>query len=130
MLPARLLAAERKRHPRVAVTATAAAAAKAMVRGRLMLANVGPASRTDNGLSRLRHGRSPRNPGPAPLSPAISWPPMEVSIRRARTGDVRSIRRLIDLYATERRLLSKATVALYEDVQDFWVAADGDAVVG
>jgi amino-acid N-acetyltransferase len=57
---------------------------------------------------------------------------MEVTIRRARTGDVRAIRRLIDLYATERRLLSKATVALYEDVQDFWVAArvDDDEVVG
>jgi len=55
---------------------------------------------------------------------------MEVTIRRARTRDVRDIRRLIDLYSTERRLLSKATVALYEDVQEFWVAADGDAVVG
>ncbi len=55
---------------------------------------------------------------------------MEVIVRRARTRDVRDIRRLIDLYATERRLLSKATVALYEDVQEFWVAADGEAVVG
>ena len=55
---------------------------------------------------------------------------MEVTIRRARNGDVRGIRRLIDLYATERRLLSKATVALYEDVQDFWVALDGDTVAG
>jgi amino-acid N-acetyltransferase len=55
---------------------------------------------------------------------------MEVTIRRARTGDVRGIRRLIDLYATERRLLSKATVALYEHVQDFWVAVDTDRVVG
>jgi amino-acid N-acetyltransferase len=50
---------------------------------------------------------------------------MEATIRRARTGDVRGIRRLIDLYATERRLLSKATVALYEDVQEFWVATAG-----
>jgi amino-acid N-acetyltransferase len=55
---------------------------------------------------------------------------MEVTIRRARTGDVRGIRRLVDLYATERRLLSKATVALYEDVQDFWVAVDAGTVVG
>jgi amino-acid N-acetyltransferase len=55
---------------------------------------------------------------------------MEVIIRRARTGDVRAIRHLIDLYATERRLLSKATVALYEDVQEFWVAVQGDTVVG
>ena len=55
---------------------------------------------------------------------------MEVTIRRARTRDVRDIRRLIDLYAAERRLLSKATVALYEDVQEFWVAVDGGSVVG
>ena len=57
---------------------------------------------------------------------------MEVTVRRARPGDVRGIRRLIDVYAAERRLLSKATVALYEDVQEFWVAertGDG-AVVG
>jgi amino-acid N-acetyltransferase len=55
---------------------------------------------------------------------------MEVNIRRARTGDIRGIRQLIDMYATERRLLSKATVALYEDVQEFWVATQDDTVVG
>jgi amino-acid N-acetyltransferase len=55
---------------------------------------------------------------------------MEVTIRRARTADVRAIRQLIDLYATQRRLLSKATVALYEDVPEFWVASTGDTVVG
>ena len=57
---------------------------------------------------------------------------MEVTIRRARTADVRGIRRLVDLYSMDRRLLSKATVALYEDVVEFWVAerhADG-ALVG
>ncbi len=59
---------------------------------------------------------------------------VDVAIRRARTGDIRGIRHLIDLYSTERRLLSKATVALYEDVQEFWVAVDSspgaDLVVG
>jgi amino-acid N-acetyltransferase len=55
---------------------------------------------------------------------------MEVTIRRARTADVRGIRRLVDRYATGRRLLSKATVALFEDVPEFWVAVDGDEVVG
>jgi amino-acid N-acetyltransferase len=57
---------------------------------------------------------------------------VEVTVRRARSADVRAIRALIDLYAADRRLLSKATVALYEDVQEFWVAervADG-LVVG
>jgi len=56
----------------------------------------------------------------------------DVVVRRARTADVRGIRRLIDLYSGGRRLLSKPTVTLYEDVQEFWVAvrpAD-DAVVG
>ncbi|MFV2011964.1 MULTISPECIES: amino-acid N-acetyltransferase [unclassified Micromonospora] len=53
-------------------------------------------------------------------------------VRRARTRDVRGIRRLIDLYSPDRRLLSKATVTLFEDVQEFWVAeqpADG-VIVG
>ncbi|MFY1636038.1 amino-acid N-acetyltransferase [Solwaraspora sp. WMMB335] len=56
----------------------------------------------------------------------------EVVVRRARTRDVRGIRRLIDLYRPDRRLLSKATVTLFEDVQEFWVAersSDG-AIVG
>lgn len=43
-------------------------------------------------------------------------------IRRARTRDVRSIRALLDNYAAQRILLSKETVTLYEDVQEFWVA--------
>jgi amino-acid N-acetyltransferase len=51
-------------------------------------------------------------------------------IRRARTGDVRDIRRLVDLYSDDRILLSKATVTLYEDVQEFWVAELDGAVVG
>lgn len=55
---------------------------------------------------------------------------MEITIRRARSADVRHIRRLIDIYAADRRLLSKATVALYEDVQEFWVACADEAVVG
>jgi amino-acid N-acetyltransferase len=53
------------------------------------------------------------------------------AVRRARTADVRVIRRLLDGYAARRILLSKETVTLYEDVQEFWVAEDDDAgVVG
>ncbi len=55
---------------------------------------------------------------------------MEITVRRARTSDVRDIRRLIDIYTADRRLLSKATVAIYEDVQEFWVADLDGAVVG
>ena len=55
---------------------------------------------------------------------------MEAVIRRARTSDVRGIRRLVDLYVADRRLLAKAMVGLYEDVQEFWVADVGGTVVG
>lgn len=53
----------------------------------------------------------------------------EVVVRRARTADVRGIRRLVDMYTNDRRLLSKATVTLYEDVQEFRVAVTGDGTV-
>lgn len=55
---------------------------------------------------------------------------MSVTVRPARTSDVAAIRGLVDVYADDRRLLSKATVTLYESVPEFLVAQDGDAVVG
>lgn len=52
-------------------------------------------------------------------------------VRRARTPDVRAIRRLVDAYSGDGpRLLKKATVTLYEDVQEFWVAECDGKVVG
>ncbi|MEU6711094.1 amino-acid N-acetyltransferase [Nonomuraea sp. NPDC046802] len=58
-------------------------------------------------------------------------PETKVVIRRARTPDVRVVRRLVDTYAgAGPRLLEKATVTLYEDVQEFWVAERGGQVVG
>ncbi len=54
----------------------------------------------------------------------------DVSIRRARTSDVRAVRALLDGYVRDRILLDKPTVTLYEDIQEFWVAErDGDAEV-
>ncbi|MEH1097649.1 amino-acid N-acetyltransferase [Micromonospora sp. CPCC 205561] len=53
----------------------------------------------------------------------------EIVVRRARTSDVRGIRRLVDTYTDDRRLLSKATVTLYEDVQEFRVAVRADGTV-
>ncbi|RCG28915.1 amino-acid N-acetyltransferase [Sphaerisporangium album] len=54
-----------------------------------------------------------------------------VVVRRARTPDVRAIRRLVDTYSGDGpRLLRKSTVTLYEDVQEFWVAERDGAVVG
>ena len=55
---------------------------------------------------------------------------MNVEIRPARTQDVAAIRRLVDLYAPDRRLLSKATVTLFEDVQEFVVAEVAGRPVG
>lgn len=50
-------------------------------------------------------------------------------IRGARTSDVRTIRSFIDAYSSDGRLLSKATVTLFEDIQEFLVAeVDGDVV--
>jgi amino-acid N-acetyltransferase len=55
---------------------------------------------------------------------------MVVQIRAARTSDVRMIRELIDTYAPGGRLLSKNTVTIYEDVQEFVVAERDGVVVG
>jgi len=53
----------------------------------------------------------------------------EVVIRPARTPDVAAVRRLVGLYTEDGRLLAKAPVTLYEDVQEFLVAEiDGDVV--
>ncbi|WP_285731749.1 amino-acid N-acetyltransferase [Nocardiopsis sp. ATB16-24] len=49
-------------------------------------------------------------------------PVRHVHVRRARTRDVVHIRRLVDTYTSDRRVLSKSTVNLYEDIQEFWVA--------
>ena len=52
-----------------------------------------------------------------------------MDIRRARTRDIKAIRALVDEYTADRRLLSKATVTLYESVQEFWVAVDDHGAV-
>ena len=60
----------------------------------------------------------------------VEQAPLVAEVRRARTADVPGIRALVDAYTGDRRLLAKATVTLYEDVQEFFVAVDGDRVVG
>lgn len=45
----------------------------------------------------------------------------DTRVRPARTADVSAIRELVDTYAPDRRLLSKATVTLYEAVPEFLV---------
>lgn len=49
-------------------------------------------------------------------------PVRHVQVRRARTSDVVHVRRLVDTYTVDRRVLSKSTVNLYEDIQEFWIA--------
>lgn len=55
----------------------------------------------------------------------------EVSVRRATTSDVKAIRELVDTYAGDgQKLLRKATVTLYESVQEFVVAEVDGEVIG
>jgi amino-acid N-acetyltransferase len=46
---------------------------------------------------------------------------MDYAVRRAKTGDVRAIRALVDANVDSGRLLDKPTVTLFEDIQEFWV---------
>ena len=53
-----------------------------------------------------------------------------ISIRPARTSDVKAIRELVDSYAAPGQMLSKETVTLYESVQEFLIAEKDGKVVG
>ena len=55
---------------------------------------------------------------------------MSVIIRPARTSDVKQIRSIIDTFAAPGKMLEKETVTLFESVQEFVVAVDGNQVVG
>ncbi|MFM8774458.1 MAG: N-acetylglutamate synthase, partial [Actinomycetota bacterium] len=54
----------------------------------------------------------------------------DVALRPARTADVQTGRRLVGLFTADGRLLAKAPVTLYEDVQEFLVAEIDGRVVG
>jgi amino-acid N-acetyltransferase len=53
-----------------------------------------------------------------------------LTVRPARTSDVKEIRELVDSYAAPGQMLSKETVTLYESVQEFVVAEKDGVVVG
>ena len=57
----------------------------------------------------------------------MAQPP--IGIRPARTADVWRIRSFVDYYSDDRILLSKATVALFEDLPEFVVAVDAAGTV-
>jgi len=55
---------------------------------------------------------------------------MSVVVRPAKTSDIKKIRKIVDSFAEQRRLLSKETVTLFEGVQEFTVAEVDGEVVG
>jgi amino-acid N-acetyltransferase len=55
---------------------------------------------------------------------------MSVVVRPAKTSDIKKIRKIVDSFAEQRRLLSKETVTLYEGVQEFTVAEVDGEIVG
>lgn len=55
---------------------------------------------------------------------------MTINVRPARTADVPAIRELVDTYSADRILLGKATVTLFEDIQEFRVAELDGEIVG
>src|ERR1700719_1632294 len=60
---------------------------------------------------------------------AITMLPVDYLVRPARTSDVRAIRALINANVASGRLLDKATVTLYEDIQEFLVAERADGMI-
>ncbi|MFN2496851.1 MAG: amino-acid N-acetyltransferase [Pseudonocardiaceae bacterium] len=57
------------------------------------------------------------------------WRVAGLTVRRAKVGDVRAIKDLVDCYAGAV-LLAKPLVTLYEDVQEFWVAEQDGVIAG
>lgn len=57
-------------------------------------------------------------------------PTAEITLRRARTSDVRGIRALVAPLAERRVLVSKEAVTYYESVQEFRVAEREGVIVG
>ena len=55
---------------------------------------------------------------------------MSVTVRAAKTSDIKKIKAIINEYVSERRLLSKEIVTLFESVQEFIVAEVDGEVVG
>ncbi|NCO38049.1 MAG: GNAT family N-acetyltransferase [Armatimonadetes bacterium CG_4_10_14_3_um_filter_66_18] len=55
---------------------------------------------------------------------------MDIEIRSATVRDVKAIHRLLNEYATQRLLLPRSLNELYEGVRDFFVAAEGERILG
>jgi len=53
-----------------------------------------------------------------------------IDIRRARTSDGVQIHALISQFATKELMLPRTLLSIYENIRDFYVAAEGDRVLG
>ncbi len=54
----------------------------------------------------------------------------EIRIERATLTDVEAMKGILDHFAAEGQLLARSRLDLYEGIRDFWVAREGDALVG
>jgi amino-acid N-acetyltransferase len=71
----------------------------------------------------------PDRPGTGPAAPAAApADPARIVVQRARAGDVRRIKELVDFYAGAI-LLEKTLANLFEDVTEFWVAETDGTVM-
>ena len=55
---------------------------------------------------------------------------MTVRIRKATVRDAEEVRKLINAYASENRMLPRSLSEIYENIRDYHVAEDGGQVVG
>ena len=55
---------------------------------------------------------------------------MVVEIRKARIGDADAIRKLVNAYAAEDKMLFRSLNEIYENIRDYHVAVGGDEIVG
>lgn len=54
----------------------------------------------------------------------------ELEIRKARTRDAVQIHRLINDFARQEVMLPRSLLSVYENIRDFYVATEGDRVLG
>ena len=55
---------------------------------------------------------------------------MDVEIRKAAVGDADGIRKLINAYASENRMLFRSLSDIYENIRDYQVAVSAGHIVG
>lgn len=55
---------------------------------------------------------------------------MTTKIRKANPGDAESIRKLVNSYASENRMLPRSLSEIFENIRDFHIATDDEDVIG